>query len=316
MKRSNKYLTLGLGLAAAAVVTHPAIAAQTNGAGFPVHAPRPWEWWFQPAASPIQKNIDWLMQFVLWIMFGVVAFVGILLGIVVTRFRASKNPVPSTTTHNTLIEVVWTVVPAILLVVIFVPSLNLIYQQSDYKNPYMTVKVTGHQWYWEYDYTDAKGVDFTSYPIPKNQLKPGEIGRLSVDHPLVLPANEKVIFKITSADVLHSFFIPSLGVQRYAIPGQYWRQWTKIDAPGIYYGECNQICGMNHDDMPIEIVALPMKEFKAWLVEAKKDAAQGNVPPVHKYEVMAMAAAAKMQDASRNHAGIVLASAKSAETAR
>lgn len=314
MKRSNNYLILGLGLVAAMAVMHPALAAQKNAAGFPVHAPTPWEWWFQPAGSPIQKSIDWLMQFVLWIMAGVVGFVGLLLGIVMYRFRASRNPVPSTTTHNTLIEVLWTVVPALLLIVIFVPSLNLIYQQANYKNPYMTVKVTGHQWYWEYDYTNAKGVDFTSYPVPKTQLKPGQIDRLSVDHPLVVPASEKILFKITSADVLHSFFIPSLGVQRYAIPGQYWQQWTKIDGPGVYYGECNQICGMNHDDMPIEIVALPMKQFQAWLAEAKKDAAQGNVPPVHKYEAMAMAAAAKT--ASRTAGHVMLASAVSSEAAR
>ena len=316
MKRSNKYLFLGLvGFAVLAAGAPMALAAAKNAVGFPVHAPTPWEWWFQPAGSPIQKSIDWLMQFVLWIMAGVVGLVGLLLGIVIVRFRASKHPVASTTTHNTLIEVIWTVVPALLLIVIFVPSLNLIYEQSNYKHPYMTVKVTGHQWYWEYDYPSAKGVDFTSYPIPDNQIKPGQIARLSADHPLVLPANEKIVFKITSADVLHSFFIPSLGVQRYAIPGQYWHQWTKVDAPGVYYGECNQICGMNHDNMPIEIVALPMKQFKAWLAEAKADAAQGNVPPVRKYEVLAMADAAK-KTASRAQGHIALASATTDETTR
>jgi cytochrome c oxidase subunit 2 len=310
MKRSNRYLLLALGTAlTGAVLVHPALAATfpKNSAGFPIHAPKPWEWWFQPAASPIQKSINWMMQFVLWIMFGVVLLVAGLLGYIMVRFNAKRNPVPSTTTHNTLIEVLWTVVPALLLVVIFVPSLNLIYQQSDYKNPYMTVRVTGHQWYWEYKYMQAKSVDFTSYAIPPNQLKPGQIKQLSVDHPLVVPANKKIVFQITSGDVLHSFFIPSLGVQRYAIPGQYWHQWTKIDAPGIYYGECNQICGMNHDDMPIEIVALPMAQFQSWLAEAKKDAAQGDVPPIHKYEVMAEAAAAK--DASADRPGIALASA-------
>ncbi|WP_231844413.1 cytochrome c oxidase subunit II [Acidiphilium multivorum] len=277
-----------------------------NAAGFPIHAPRPWEWWFQPPSSPNAKAIDWMMQFVLWIMFAVVALVGVLLGIVMVRFHASRHPVPTTTTHNTVIEVLWTVVPALLLIVIFVPSLNMIYQQSNYKHRYMTVRVIGHQWFWEYDYLGAKGVDFTSYVIPPNQLKPGEIRQLSVNHPLVLPAGKKVVFQITSKDVIHSFFVPSLGVQRYAIPGQYWRQWTQIDAPGVYYGECNQICGLNHDNMPIEIVALPMKQFQAWLVEAKKDAAQGNVPKVHKYEVLAEAAA---KAASLSHPGVALASA-------
>jgi cytochrome c oxidase subunit 2 len=310
MKRSHRYLLLTLGTALlGTLAVDPAFAASfpKNSAGFPIHAPHDWEMWFQPAASPIQKSIDWMMKFVLWIMFGVVVLVAGLLGYIMVRFNAKRNPVPSTTTHNTLIEVLWTVVPALLLVVIFVPSLNMIYQQSDYKHPYMTVRVTGHQWYWEYKYMQAKSVDFTSYPIPPNQLKPGEIKQLSVDHPLVVPANEKIVFQITSGDVLHSFFIPSLGVQRYAIPGQYWHQWTKIDAPGIYYGECNQICGMNHDNMPIEIVALPMPQFQSWLAEAKKDAAQGDVPKIHKYEEMAEAAATKAAGISRP--GIALASA-------
>lgn len=286
-------LAAGLSVLVLIVACHGADAASfpKNSAGFPIHAPRPWEWWFQPPSSPNAKAIDWMMQFVLWLMFGVVLLVGVLLGIVLVRFRASKHPVPTTTTHNMVIEVLWTVVPALLLVVIFVPSLNLIYQQGDYKHPYMTVRVIGHQWYWEYDYLGAKGVDFTSYAIPPNQLKPGEIRQLSVNHPLVLPAGKKVAFQITSKDVLHSFFIPSLGVQRYAIPGQYWHQWTSINAPGVYYGECNQICGMNHDDMPIEVVALPMAQFQSWLAEAKKDATQGNVPKVHKYEVLAEQAA-------------------------
>ncbi|HEX7389124.1 MAG TPA: cytochrome c oxidase subunit II [Acidiphilium sp.] len=292
MKRSHGFLMFGLGAAALVAFAHPALAAgMTNSAGYPVHAPTPWEWWLQPSASPIEKSIDWMMQYVLWIMFGVVAVVGILIGVAMYKFHHSRHPVPSTTTHNPVIEVIWTIVPAVLLIIVFVPSLNMIYQQANYKHRYMTVRVTGHQWYWEYDYLNAKGVDFTSYEIPANQLKPGEIRQLSVDHPLVLPVGKKVVFQITSKDVLHSFFIPSLGVQRYAIPGQYWHQWTSVDAPGIYYGECNQICGMNHENMPIEIVALPMKQFKAWLAEAKADAAQGNVPDVHKYEVLAMQAA-------------------------
>ena len=286
-------LAAGLGVLVLIVACHGADAASfpKNSAGFAIHGPRPWEWWFQPPSSPNAKAIDWMMQFVLWLMFGVVLLVGVLLGIVMVRFRASRHPVPTTTTHNTIIEVLWTVLPALLLIVIFVPSLNMIYQQSNNKNAYMTIRVIGHQWFWEYDYLGAKGVDFTSYVIPPNQLKPGEIRQLSVNHPLVLPAGKKVVFQITSKDVIHSFFIPSLGVQRYAIPGQYWRQWTSIDAPGVYYGECNQICGLNHDNMPIEVVALPMAQFHAWLAEAKKDAAQGNVPKVHKYEVLAEQAA-------------------------
>jgi len=277
-----------VGILVLTAIADPALAQAfpKNASGLPIHAPTPWEWWLQPAASPIEKSIDWMMQFVLWIMFGVVALVGILIGVALMRFNARRNPVPGTRTHHAVIEVIWTLVPAILLVVIFVPSLHLIYQQADYKHPYMTVKVTGHQWYWEYDYNGTQ-VNYTSYPIPANQLKPGEINQLSVDHPLVIPTGKKIIFQITSADVLHSFFIPSIGVQKYAIPGQYWHQWTEISRPGVYYGECNQICGMNHDDMPIEIVALPMAQFQAWLAKAKAEAAGGSVPAVQPYEVLA-----------------------------
>lgn len=278
-----------LGVAGALLAVHGADAASLpkNAAGLPIHEPQPWEWWLQPAATPIERSIDWLLKYTLWIMAAVVVFVGALLGWCMYRYNAKRNPVPSTTTHNTLIEVIWTVVPALLLIVIFVPSLHLIYQQANYKNPYVTIDVTGHQWYWEYGYPGAKGVDFTSYAVPKDQLKPGQKQFLSVNHPLVLPAGKKVLFRITSKDVLHSFFVPSMGVQRYAIPGQRWNQWAKIDSPGVYFGECNQICGMNHDDMPIEIVALPEKQFLAWLAKAKADAKQGNVPAVAPFETVA-----------------------------
>ena len=290
MNRPIKLVIALAGAAALAVAaTHPALAAEAfpkNASGLPVHAPTPWEWWLQPAASPIEKTVNWLMQFVLWIMFGIVALVGILITVALFRFHEKKHPVASTRTHHATIEILWTLLPAVLLVIIFVPSLHLIYQEADFKHPYMTVKVTGHQWYWEYDYNGTP-VNYTSYPIPANQIKPGEIAQLSVDHPLVIPINKKVVFKITSGDVLHSFFIPSLGVQKYAIPGQFWKQWTEISEPGVYYGECNQICGMNHDNMPIEIVALPMAQFQAWLAKAKAGAAGGSVPSVHPFEVVA-----------------------------
>ena len=289
MNRIVKLMVLLVGVAVLAAVVHPALAAShfpKDSSGLPIHAPTPWEWWLQPAASPIEHTVNWLMQFVLWIMFGVVLLVGLLIGVAVYRFHESRNKVPSTRTHHALIEVIWTLVPAILLVVIFVPSLHLIYQEADTKNPYMTVKVTGHQWYWEYGYNGTQ-VSYTSYPVPPSQIKPGEIKQLSVDHPLVIPVGKKVVFDITSGDVLHSFYIPSLGVQKYAIPGQFWKQWTQISEPGVYYGECNQICGMNHDNMPIEIVALPMAQFQAWLAKAKAGAAGGDVPSVHPYEVLA-----------------------------
>ncbi len=243
-----------------------------------VDAPHDWQMWFPAAGSPMQAKIDWLMQYVLWIMAGVVAFVGVLLAYVMVRFRAARNPVPGHVTHNAVIEVIWIVVPTLLLAIIIIPSINLIYYEADDTNPYMTVTVTGHQWYWEYNYNAVAGLDYSSYMIADDKLQPGDIRRLSVDHPLVVPIGEKIKFDITSSDVLHGFFLPSLGVQRYAIPGRIVTSWTLIPKPGTYYGQCNQICGLDHDAMPIEIKAVPMADYLAWVKLAQANYTENTAP--------------------------------------
>lgn len=231
-----------------------------------INAPHPWQMWLPTPGSPMEAQIDWLMRFVLWMMAAVVAFVAGLLGYVIVRFNAKANPVPSTTTHNTLIEILWITIPTILLLIIVAPSVKAIIYQADTSNPYLTVTVTGHQWYWEYSYSSTPGLDYTSYMVPDDQIDPtkGQIRRLSVDHPMVLPVGEKIRFIITSADVLHGFYLPSLGVQKYAIPGTTLDSWTLITKPGTYYGQCNQICGINHDAMPLEIRAVPLADYLAW----------------------------------------------------
>ena len=244
-----------------------------------VNAPHDWQMWFPVAGSPMQEKIDWLMKYVLWIMFGVVLFVAVLLGYVMVRFRASRNPVPGHITHNTFIEVVWIVIPTLLLAIIIIPSINLIYYEADDSNPYMTVTVTGHQWYWEYNYNSVAGLDYSSYMVPDDKLQPGQIRRLSVDHPLVLPIGEKIKFNITSSDVLHGFYLPSLGVQRYAIPGTIVTSWTLIPKAGTYYGQCNQICGLDHDAMPIEIKAVPLADYLAWVKVAQANYTENTFAP-------------------------------------
>jgi cytochrome c oxidase subunit 2 len=272
MKRSTGFalgaavLLAFAGHAALAQTPDPLAAADSY-----VNAPFNWQMWFPKPGSPMQEQIDWLMKYVLWIMTGVVAFVGALMAYVMIKFNAKANPVPGHVTHNTLIEVIWIVVPTLLLAVIIIPSINLIYYEADDSNPYMTVTVTGHQWYWEYSYNSVPGLDYTSYMIPDDKLQPGQIRRLSVDHPLVLPIGEKIKFNITSGDVLHGFYLPSLGVQRYAIPGTIVTSWTLIPKAGTYYGQCNQICGLNHDAMPIEIKAVPMADYLAWIKIAQAD---------------------------------------------
>ncbi len=234
--------------------------------------PRPWQMGMQTPASPVAERVEWLHDMVLLIITVICLFVGGLLAYVVWRFSAEKNPHPSQTSHNTVLEVLWTVVPVLILVVIAIPSFRLVYFQDRVPNASadLTLKVTGRQWYWDYSYPDADNLSFSSYMVPTADLKPGEKRLLEVDNQVVLPVGKNVRILTTSADVIHSFFIPSLGVQRYAIPGRTIETWVRVDKPGTYYGQCNQICGTNHSYMPIVIRAVPEAEFTAWVAEAKK----------------------------------------------
>jgi cytochrome c oxidase subunit II len=153
--------------------------------------------------------------------------------------------------------------------VMAIPSFRLVYYEDRTRDPELTIKVTGHQWYWEYTYPDNNNIDFSSYIIPDDQLKPGQRRLLEVDNELVVPVGKNIRVLQTSGDVIHSWFIPALGVQRYAIPGRTIETWFKVDRPAIIYGQCNQICGTNHSRMPIVVRAVPEQEFNAWLVEAK-----------------------------------------------
>jgi cytochrome c oxidase subunit 2 len=228
-----------------------------------------WQMGMQEAASPVEKDIHDLHTLVLWIITVITVFVAALLIYVMWRFNAAKNPTPSRTSHNTFLEVAWTVVPVLILVVIAIPSFRLVFYEDRTTSADLTIKVTGHQWFWEYTYPDNGNVDFSSYYVKDEDLKPGQLRLLDVDNPLVLPAGKNVRILTNSADVIHSFFIPSFGVQRYAIPGRTIETWVRVDKPGQYYGECNQICGTNHSFMPISIKVVTPEEFTSWVAEAK-----------------------------------------------
>ncbi len=260
LARLVRPMALGAGLLAAAA---PAALAQT------VHSPHPWQIGMQAAFSPVERNIHSLNNLVTWIIILITVFVAGLLLYVVWRFNAAKHPNPGRTSHNTVLEVAWTVIPVLILVIIAVPSFQLVYFENRTSTPDMTIKVTGHQWYWEYGYPDSGNLHYESYMVPENQLKPGQLRQLEVDNQLVLPVGKNIRILETSGDVIHSFFIPSLGVQRYAIPGRTIETWVRVDAPGDYYGECNQICGTNHSAMPISIHAVSPADFQAWLATAK-----------------------------------------------
>ena len=232
-------------------------------------APRPWEMGMQPAFGPVKRQIIALHDLVLVIITLITLFVTVLLAWAIYRYSERRNPNPSRLSHHTTLEVAWTILPVLILVVIAIPSFRLVYYEDRTNDADLTVKVTGHQWYWEYTYPDKDNLDFSSYVIPDDQLKPGQLRLLDVDNPLVVPVQKNIRILSTSADVIHSFFIPALGVQRYAIPGRTIETWFRADQPGTFYGECNQICGANHSRMPIAVQALPEQEFNAWLEQAK-----------------------------------------------
>jgi cytochrome c oxidase subunit 2 len=267
-------LMLALGAASA-----PALA-QVAQAASDVIAPQPWGVDLQPAAGPVKEAIHDFNQLVLWIIVAITAFVGLLLLYVVWRFRASANPVPSRTSHNTILEVAWTVVPVLILVVIAIPSFRLIYYEDRAVDADMTINVTGRQWYWHYAYPDAGNMAFDSYPIQQADLKPGQLRNLDVDNPLVIPVGKNIRVLTTGQDVIHSFFVPSLGVQKYTIPGRTLETWFRADRSGTFYGQCNQICGQNHWFMPIVVKAVPQAEYETWLADARtRFAAENGVTP-------------------------------------
>lgn len=259
-------------LAAAAGLTFGLTAMPSVWAQGVVGAPHPWEIGMQRAFGPLKVHEIQLHNLVLIIITLITLFVGGLLLWVMVKHNARANPVPSKTTHHTLLEVAWTVVPVLILVIIAIPSFRLIYYQDRTAQPDLTVKVTGHQWYWEYSYPDKGNIDIESRYITDDDLKPGDLRLLSVDNQMVVPVGKRIRVLTSSSDVIHSFFVPSMGVQRYAIPGREIETWFQADQPGTFYGECNQICGENHSRMPISIKAVSQQEFDTWVTQEKKAA--------------------------------------------
>ncbi|WP_254453358.1 cytochrome c oxidase subunit II [Siccirubricoccus sp. G192] len=242
-------------------------------------APIPWGLGLQPAGGPVKEAIHDFNTLVLWIIIVITAFVMVLLGWCMWRFRESANPTPSRTSHHTVLEIAWTVLPVLILVVIAIPSFRLIYYEDRARDADLTINVQGRQWYWHYAYPDQGELAFDSRPIPDEDLQPGQLRNLTVDEPLVIPVGANVRVLTTGQDVIHSFFVPSLGVQKYTIPGRTLETWFRADRAGIFYGQCNQICGTNHWFMPIEVRAVPQAEFQAWVEQAKTKYAQNRTAP-------------------------------------
>ena len=235
-----------------------------------------WQLGFQEPASPVMQTIYDMHNFVLIMMTAITIFVLILLIYVSIRFRKSVNPKPSKRTHNVILETLWTAIPVVILIVMAVPSFKLLYKQDVIPDVDMTIKVIGHQWYWEYQYPEHDDLSFESYLIPENELKEGQPRLLTVDNRLVLPVNKNIHVLVTAGDVLHSFAMPSLGVKKDAVPGRLNETWMRIDKPGIYRGQCSEICGRRHGYMPIVIEAVSENDFLAWVNKAKNEFAELN----------------------------------------
>ena len=242
----------------------PALAETTN-----LGVPTPWGMGLQASGGPIKTAIHDFNQMVFWIMVAITVFVAALLAWVAFRYNEKRNPVPSQTSHHTGLEIAWTVVPVLILIVIAIPSFRLIYYQDRTSEADMTINVQGRQWYWNYGYPDHGNFAFDSRPVPTEDLGPGQLRNLAVDEPLVVPAGRNIRVISTGVDVIHSFFVPSLGVQRYAIPGRSIETWFRADRPGSYVGQCNQICGTNHWFMPIEVRAVSPEDFAIWVASAR-----------------------------------------------
>jgi len=232
--------------------------------------PLPWQIGFQPAATPGQARVEAFNNELTVIIGLITAFVLGLLLYVIVRFDGRRHPVPTRTEHNTVIEILWSVIPVLILVIIAIPSFKLMYFMDRVPNPHMTIKVIGHQWYWSYQYPDQGGLAFDSNLVQPANLRPGQPRLLTADHPLVVPIDTNIRVLVASTDVIHSWFMPSFGVQEYTMPGRENESWFRIAQEGTYRGQCNQICGVNHAFMPIEVKAVSKDEFQHWLVTAKK----------------------------------------------
>jgi len=264
---------------AAIAVTAAALLSGVSAALAAMGQPSPWQLGLQDSATPIMSDIVWFHDVLLWIIAGISAFVLALLLIIILRFNARANPTPTRTTHNTVLEVLWTIVPVIILACIAVPSFRLLFVQLDVPKPDLTVKATGSQWYWTYNYPDNGNLNITSAMTADKDLKPGEPRLLTVDNDMVVPVNKVVHVIVTGTDVIHSFTVPSFGIRIDAIPGRINETWFKATTVGMFYGQCSELCGKDHSFMPIAVKVVSDADFAAWLAAQAHPSAEKESGP-------------------------------------
>ncbi len=244
----------------------------TFDAGKVIGNAKPWQLGFQEAASPVMERFHWFHNYLLYIITAISVFVLALIVYICVRFSEKRNPKAQQFSHNSTIEIIWTVIPIIILVAIAIPSVRTHFQYSDNEtiiaNPDLTLKVTGNQWYWSYEYPDF-GISFDSNMKKDDELLEGEPRLLAVDNPIVVPVNKVVRVQVTSADVIHAFAMPAFGVKQDTVPGRLNETWFKATKTGIYYGQCSELCGKFHGFMPITVHVVSEEDFNAWVKGAK-----------------------------------------------
>jgi cytochrome c oxidase subunit 2 len=277
MRIETAGLRSALTLAGAALGLGWSATAAMAGTGHP----DPWQMWMQGTATTIGHQIESFHHWLLWLITAISLFVAALLIAVVIKFREDKHPVPSRTTHNTLLEVAWTVVPVLILVAIAIPSFRVLREQLVIPPHDMVVKATGYAWYWGYEYPgEQAGFKFDSNMITDENLKPGQPRLMAVDNEMVVPVNKVIRLQITAADVLHNFAVPAIGMRLDAVPGRLNETWFKADREGVFYGHCSELCGNGHPYMPITVRVVSEQAYAAWLGEAKQKYARidGSAP--------------------------------------
>lgn len=238
----------------------------------PVQAavPEPWQMGMQEAATPIMEEILDFHDLLLILCIAISVFVLGLLTFVIFRFNEKRNPVPSKTSHHTLLEVVWTVIPVFILLVIAVPSFRLLYASDVTPEAEMTVKAIGHQWYWSYEYPDHGEIVFDSFMLPDEEVGADGLRLLEVDNRLVLPVDTTVRVLVTSTDVLHAWAVPAFGVKIDTVPGRLNEVWVRATREGVFYGQCSELCGVNHGFMPIAVEIVSKEAFEDWVISARE----------------------------------------------
>ena len=269
---SIRKATLRLAAAGAVFAAWPAAAAFA--------LPKAWQLGLQDAVTPVMEDIHTFH----WLLLGIITVIALfVLGLLLTcmiRFNAKKNPVPSKTSHNTLLEVLWTVVPIAILLVIAIPSFRLLYFSDRAVDADMTIKAIGVQWYWSYEYPDQGNFTFDALMKEDDELAEGEPRLLATDNPVVVPVGAKVRLLVTAQDVIHSWAMPAFGVKLDGVPGRINETWFKVERPGTYYGQCSELCGIRHGFMPITVKAVPQGEFDAWVKEAQEEFARVDPPRI------------------------------------